>query len=164
MENVRDQALLESMKQTDPVQSVKVYLEAIRATDPQLDESLNNPEKSFEKCWTYISAKAKKELENKSGAISSVVVFGWAIHYFTESDETLAEESKQLGIVQRKPVSETPVVPQAPKPTPVVQKPSVVKQSSSQLDLFSFMDSSEEPVEGEEDEEESDDTDEHPEC
>ena len=164
MENVRDKALLESMKHTDPVQSVKVYLEVIRSTDSQLDEALKNSEKSFEKCWTYIQAKAKKELESRSGAISSVVVFGWAIHYFTESAETLAEESKTLGIVQRKPVTETPVVPQAPKPTPVVHKPSVVKQSASQLDLFSFIDASEEPVEGEKDEEESDDTEEYPEC
>ena len=153
MENVRDKALLESMKHTDPVQSVKVYLEVIRSTDSQLDEALKNSEKSFEKCWTYIQAKAKKELESRSGAISSVVVFGWAIHYFTESAETLAEESKTLGIVQRKPVTETPVV----------QKPSTVKQSASQLDLFSFLDSSEEPVEGEKDEEDEDD-DEYPEC
>lgn len=146
-------AIFEAMKQKDLIQSLKVYCEYVRKTDTQLDKGIRNPSKSYGFCKDYIVGRAKRELNSKNGAISSMEVFGWAIHYFTETDEMLAQEMKELGVskrtnseesvaqksVESKPISQKSVETK-PISKPIAKK---TKTDQDQIDLFSFLGSDE---------------------
>lgn len=71
-------------------------------TRPDILPKLANPKKSVEGCCKYIIGKMKKIAEKQRNGASAVGVFqedatiyGMAVHYFDETDETLAKEDKE---------------------------------------------------------------------
>lgn len=51
-----------------------------------MQEKLNNPNKSIEKMFSYIRNQAKKKAVNGCAVISDTEVFGWAVHYYDEEE------------------------------------------------------------------------------
>lgn len=49
-----------------------------------MQEKLNNPNKSIDKMFSYIRSQAKKKAVNGCAVISDAEVFGWAVHYYDE--------------------------------------------------------------------------------
>lgn len=99
---MNNEILLKAMMAEDQMSAIRIYCEEISTIDEQLKKGLSDQEKSYDECWSYIMEKAKKHLDNKSGHINPKVVFGWAIHYFTEDRKTILEEVK---IVKKQEVS-----------------------------------------------------------
>lgn len=87
-----EQALLKAITVSNPIDSIRTYIELISKQDSQLKESLIDESKSYENCWEYIQNKAKQYLNSKSGHIPPQTIFGWAIHYFTESSDVINKE------------------------------------------------------------------------
>src|SRR5690554_2242090 len=87
-----EQALLKAITISNPIDSMKTYIELISQQDNQLKESLSDETKSYESCWQYIQNKAKQYLNGKSGHVPPQTIFGWAIHYFTESLDVINKE------------------------------------------------------------------------
>jgi len=86
-------AYLKAIEISDPVTSIKTYLEIVSKEDKQLHDALISINKSYDKCWAYINSKAKNYLKSKSGHIPPSTIYSWAIHYFIESDEFLSKET-----------------------------------------------------------------------
>lgn len=85
-------------------ETLSPYEEAILAemtrraqTDEQIAHGLTSPEKNIKECYRYITAQARKQAVNGSAMIRDEVVFGWAVHYYTESKETIDAELKPKG-------------------------------------------------------------------
>ena len=76
----------------DEISAIRVYCEERSKFDEQLAKGLEDKSKNYDKCWSYIMTKAKIHLHSKSGHIMPSIVFGWAVHYFTESDEDIKKE------------------------------------------------------------------------
>lgn len=51
-----------------------------------MQEKLNNPNKSIDKMFSYIISQAKKKAVNGCAVISDAEVFGWAVHYYDEEE------------------------------------------------------------------------------
>lgn len=51
-----------------------------------MQEKLNNPNKSIEKMFDYVRSKAKEKAVNRCATIIDAEVFGWAVHYYDEED------------------------------------------------------------------------------
>lgn len=51
-----------------------------------MQEKLNNPNKSIDKMFSYIRNQAKKKAVNGCAVISDTEVFGWAVHYYDEEE------------------------------------------------------------------------------
>lgn len=51
-----------------------------------MQERLNNPNKSIDKMFSYIRSQAKKKAVNGCAVISDAEVFGWAVHYYDEEE------------------------------------------------------------------------------
>lgn len=51
-----------------------------------MQEKLNNPNKSIDKMFSYIRSQAKKKAVNGCAVISDAEVFGWAVHYYDEEE------------------------------------------------------------------------------
>lgn len=51
-----------------------------------MQEKLNNPNKSIDKMFSYIRNQAKKKAVNGCAVIKDTEVFGWAVHYYDEEE------------------------------------------------------------------------------
>ena len=81
--------------ETNPYEAVILAeMERRAETDPQLASGLRSPEKSVKECWKYVTAQARKEAKGSCAMVRDDVVYGWAVHYYTESPEAIAEEMK----------------------------------------------------------------------
>lgn len=49
-----------------------------------MQEKLNNPNKSINEMFDYVRSKAKRKAVNGCAVISDTEVFGWAVHYYDE--------------------------------------------------------------------------------
>ena len=72
-----------------------------------MNEKYLNEEKNLTNMVNYIKSEARKKQNNGIAIIEDQVVFGWAIHYFDETDEQLGlinsskkEESKEENICE----------------------------------------------------------------
>ena len=134
--------------ENDCQQAIKDYLE--NNVSVALAEKINNGvkiekdgkqlinKKSLSEFWNYASRKAQ---EMKTGYVANDVVFGWAIHYFEESDiiGTLFNED---GSEYKPPKPEY-------KPTQHVPAPTIQAKSTppkpAQASLFDFLTNTEIP-------------------
>ena len=125
----------------DQLSAIKIYCEESSVFDKQLRDSLNSPEKSYENCWAYIMEKAKQHLGSKSGHVMPNVVFGWAIHYFIESNETI--ESEVGKIKTSKTTYETTTIAskkvQIKKEKNIKKPEDENKASFERISIFDFM-------------------------
>lgn len=58
-------------------------------TRNDMNEKYLNEEKSLKQMIDFIKSQAKKKCENGIAMIEDEVVYGWAIHYWDESNESL---------------------------------------------------------------------------
>lgn len=162
--NTSEQIMYQAMMTNDHLSAIKVFCEETALNDPQLAEGLKSPDKSFEKCWSYIEKKAKKHLEGNSGYIMPPIIFGWVLHYFIEANETLEAEVGK--IYKAQPIPKEDSVDS--KPTKKRQNKAgvstTVKASERGFELISMFDlfeqsnadvqeSEESDIDGEEDDE-----------
>lgn len=70
---------------------VLAYLE--ESASDELVEKINAGKKTMAGCWSFITSKAKAKATSNCAVIEDVEVFGWAVHYFEESDDDLKKES-----------------------------------------------------------------------
>ena len=71
---------------------IKTLLE--RELDTEILDKFDSEGKDDKALDKYITFKAKKELNSKSGALPDEVVLGWARHFYLESKETIDKEMK----------------------------------------------------------------------
>lgn len=86
---IKDEALLEIIN----------YL----TSREDMNEKYLNEEKSLKQMVEFIRENARKKAKDGMAMIKDEVVFGWAIHYFDESNE-------DLGLVKKvEPIKTTPI-------------------------------------------------------
>lgn len=61
-----------------------------------MDEKYLNEEKSLSQMVSFIRSEAQKESKAGMAWIEDEVVYGWAIHYFDESNEKLGLNNKKV--------------------------------------------------------------------
>lgn len=114
--------------------------------DAALKEKILNGNKALADCWQYIIEKARKNLNGKSGAVKSDVVFGWALHYFQE-DSVSKYEVKTThhklkvnnDIDEYDEIEETPKPIKQEKPKKAVKKEENHNIAYEQTNLFDFL-------------------------
>lgn len=67
-----------------------------------MQEKLNNPNKSIDKMFSYVRSQAKKKAVNECAVIIGTEVFGWAVHYYDEEDVCGDEEQHEHVTLQYK--------------------------------------------------------------
>ena len=65
-----------------------------------MNERYLNEEKSLKQMVEYIKSKAKKYAVNGMAILEDEVVYGWAIHYFDETNEKLGLKVETKNIVK----------------------------------------------------------------
>ncbi len=92
----------------DDLKKITDYL----ITREDMNEKYLNEEKSIKQMVNFINNTAKKELSKKGKSgfvgqfISDEVVFGWAIHYWDESNESLGLNKKETEVESAKELTE----------------------------------------------------------
>lgn len=120
---IKDPALLEIVK----------YL----LSKEDMNEKYLNEEKSLKQMITYIRSEAKKVAKDGMAMIKDDVVFGWAIHYFDETNE-------QLGLIRKEEFKEN-TQEQTPKLSKEVQaqiksvKKEIKPEGALQLNIFDIL-------------------------
>ncbi len=79
----------------DNKKRIKDELIKLSSSDEQLKKGLEDTTKNIDGCFKYITNKARTKVVNGCACISDDVVFGWAIHYYIESNEDLCNETKK---------------------------------------------------------------------
>lgn len=64
-------------------------------TRKDMNEKYLNEEKSLKQMIDFIKSKAEKQAKNGMAIIDDKVVYGWAIHYWDESNEDLNIKKKE---------------------------------------------------------------------
>ena len=77
-------------------QTIKLYLEKRAQTDDLFATKYPNPEKSIEKCCTYITNQVKKSGRN---GFTDDEVFGMAVHYYDEESIEVGSPVKATVVV-----------------------------------------------------------------
>lgn len=79
-----------------PAPALRIHAEMERRaeTDPLLAEGLASDAKSVKECYDFITELAKRSVAKGAmcACIEDETVFGWAVHYYTESAEAIDEE------------------------------------------------------------------------
>ncbi len=149
-EQINNELLLKAMMAKDQHSAIKIYCEERSKFDDQLEKALKDPDKTYEDCWEYIMEKAKKHLNSKSGHVMPNIVFGWAVHYFTEPNDVIEEEIGKIKNTKQ-PVDNSKNEKEVKKPK---KSESAIETKSAfeRMSIFDFM-------ENENNKENSDDVD-----
>jgi hypothetical protein len=136
-EQKNNELLLKAMMAEDQLSAIKIYCEERSKFDDQLEKALKDPGKTYENCWEYIMEKAKKHLNSKSGHVMPSIVFGWAVHYFTEPNDVIEEEIGKI-IKNKKPIEDLKDEKEVKKSKKVTN--SVENKSAfERISIFDFM-------------------------
>lgn len=123
---IKDEALLEIIK----------YL----TSREDMNEKYLNEEKSLKQMVEFIRNEAQKQAKNGMAMIKDEVVFGWAIHYFDESNEKLGLTQKKVSKTEKtvQNVSKNEVeIPKIEQNKQTTVKSSINKYTAEgQLTLF----------------------------
>lgn len=102
-----------------------------------MNEKYLNEDKSLKQMVDFIKSLAQKEAKNGMAMIEDEVVYGWAIHYWDESNESLKLEKAKIEKETEKE-----------EPEKIIKKPTKKKSTTDttekwkaegQLTLFDFM-------------------------
>ncbi len=75
----------ETKQRVNPFQQViQTYLDKRAAEDELFAKHYQKPNKSIEKCCSYIYGEVKKRAVNNVAVMEDDVVFGMAVHYYEE--------------------------------------------------------------------------------
>lgn len=91
MEGIERIKVLGSEIEDKPLLKVIDYL----ISREDMNEKYLNEEKSLKQMVEFIKGEAKKQAKNGMAWIEDEVVFGWAIHYFDETNEALGLVKKE---------------------------------------------------------------------
>lgn len=78
-------------------ETIQKYLDERAKTDELFAKSYANPDKSIDKCFSYILGEARKVAKNDAACMTDDEVFSLAVHYYDEKDIEVApvvDESK----------------------------------------------------------------------
>ena len=116
---------------------IKQHLEKMAVVDKSFAEKFANKEKSIEKCCDYIVNQARKQAVESAAVVQDDVVFGWAAHYYQETNEDLANEGKEKTKTTNTIDDKVSCTVSISKSTPTKKSP-VKKENSKyiELDLF----------------------------
>lgn len=78
-----------------------------------MNEKYLNEEKSLKEMINFIKSEAKKEAQNGIAMIEDEKVYGWAIHYFDETNKNLGLSSDKSNEIKEEKKDE--VVEEVPK-------------------------------------------------
>lgn len=94
-------------------QTILAEMQKRAADDEQLTNGLQSKDKNIADCTKYLNERAKQTIEEgaRNGAmcihVDDDVVYGWAVHYYTESKETIENECPVLKPYVPKKVEKT---------------------------------------------------------
>jgi len=91
MEGLERIKILASEVKNKPLLKVVDYL----LSRKDMNEKYLNEEKSLKQMISFIRKEAEKQQEDGMAMIEDEVVYGWAIHYFDESNEKLGLNEKK---------------------------------------------------------------------
>lgn len=116
---------------------VNQYLQNMAEHDEAFAEKFANKEKSIVKCCDYIVNQARKQAVKSAAVVQDDVVFGWAAHYYQETNEDLANEGKEKPKTTNTIDDKVSCTVSISKSTPTKKSP-VNKENSKyiELDLF----------------------------
>lgn len=153
-EQKNNDILIKALMAKDQLSAIKIYCEERSKFDYQLQKALDDPDKNYDACWKYIMKKAQIYLKNKSGHIMPTIIFGWAVHYFTEPDDVIDDE---VSSVQSKVIEFNSSVDSKPTTKQKKEQPlGENKPSFERMSIFDFMDSENKSSDDENIEEEDD--------
>lgn len=69
-------------------------------TRTDMNDKYLNEEKSLKQMVEFIKDEAEKEATNGMAMIEDAVVYGWAIHYFDETNEQLGIDSNYKKVIK----------------------------------------------------------------
>lgn len=116
---------------------INQYLQNMAEHDEAFAERFANKEKSIEKCCDYIVNQARKQAVKSAAVVQDDVVFGWAAHYYQETNKDLANEGKEKPETTNTIDDKVSCTVSISKSTPTKKSP-VKKENSKyiELDLF----------------------------
>lgn len=79
----------------DMTKCVEYYVNWVAEQDEVFKERMKSEEKSIKECIEYIRTCARKEIKGGAGHCNDIQVYGWAVHYYTETNETLGIKKTQ---------------------------------------------------------------------
>jgi hypothetical protein len=136
-EQKNNEILLKAMMAESQIEAIKIYCEERSKFDDQLEKALKDPDKTYEDCWDYIMARAKKHLNSKSGHVMPNIIFGWAVHYFTEPVDVIEDEVGKIKTTKQP--SEKPSDVKTSTKIKKAAKPVENKATFERVSIFDFM-------------------------
>lgn len=132
------QKFLQELENTQDIQLLTIgnYLKEQAEQDETFKAKLDNEEKSLIQCFDYIKSEAQKKSKNGCAMIKDEIVFGWAVHYYDETNEKLGliEKEVEKTIIPKQEISKKQI--EEKKITlPKVEQKSVKKQKTKLSDL-----------------------------
>lgn len=70
-------------------------------------DGINTSKKKTQQMTHYIKEKAREYLKGKDGYVDPNIVYGWARHFYEESDTVINNELKSMGVVNTSSVEKT---------------------------------------------------------
>ena len=113
--DIKDEALLEIIN----------YL----ISRKDMNEKYLNEEKSLKQMVNFIRSEAQKLAKDNMAMVKDDIVFGWAIHYFDETNE-------QLGLTGSKTSNEENKIDEQENNKKVIEPKKTIYVSEGQLSLF----------------------------
>lgn len=156
-EQKNNEILLKAMMEKDQLSAIKVYCEERSKIDSQLEKALLNPDKTYEDCWSYIMEKAKKQLNNTSGHVMPSMVFGWAVHYFTEPNDVIEDEIGKIKATKQSSVKTSDS--KTSSKTKKIVDSTENKAEFERISIFDYMDNTNNDTEGDTNKSEEEDDD-----
>ena len=113
--DIKDEALLEIIN----------YL----ISRKDMNEKFLNEEKSLKQMVNFIRSEAQKLAKDNMAMVKDDIVFGWAIHYFDETNE-------QLGLTETKTSNKENKIDDQEDNKKVIEPKKTIYVSEGQLSLF----------------------------
>lgn len=129
---------LQELENTQDIQLLTIgnYLKEQAEQDETFKAKLDNEEKSLNQCFDYIKGEAQKQATNNCAMVDDEVVFGWAVHYYDETNEKLGLIKKEIEktIIPKQEISKKQI--EEKKITlPKIEQKTVKKQKTKLSDL-----------------------------
>lgn len=96
MEGIERIKVLASEIKDKPLLKIVKYL----LTRTDMNDKYLNEEKTLKQMVEFIKGEAEKQATNGMAMIEDAVVYGWAIHYFDETNEQLGIDSNSKKVIK----------------------------------------------------------------
>lgn len=117
------------------------YLVQFMEKEPSFTKKVLDENKSMSEMMKYIMSEAKKQATGNAACIADDEVYGWAVHYFDESDikftKVTGAVTSNVAQISVKKEDSNPVIKEEPKPSAQAKKK--VKEEDIMMSIFDFM-------------------------